>query len=138
MRHTVEHIQLKDGKATGVVIRNQKTGEVWTEPADHVVANVTVQNMVQLLGKMLPRATSRWKKLEHASGAFVVYLGVTKAIPPGVHPISSFSTMPMAQLGRTIPCLSQSAIREMVVLGNNYASSFVDHLRGGNVKIMML
>jgi len=49
MRHTVEHIQLKDGKATGVVIRNQKTGEVWTEPADHVVANVTVQNMVQLL-----------------------------------------------------------------------------------------
>jgi len=51
---TVEHIQLKDGKATGVVIRNQKTGEVWTEPAEHVVANVTVQNMVQLLGKMLP------------------------------------------------------------------------------------
>jgi len=72
MRHTVEHIQLKDGKATGVVIRNQKTGEVWTEPAEHVVANVTVQNMVQLQAKMLPYQ-HRVEKLEHASGVCGVF-----------------------------------------------------------------
>jgi phytoene dehydrogenase-like protein len=49
MRHTVERIHTTNGKATAVVIRNQKTQEVWTEPADHVVANVTVQNLMQLL-----------------------------------------------------------------------------------------
>jgi C-3',4' desaturase CrtD len=49
MRHTVEHIEVSGGKATSVTIRNQKTGEVWTESADEVVANVTVQNLVKLL-----------------------------------------------------------------------------------------
>ena len=49
MRHTVEAIYTQNDKATRVRIRNQKTGEVWTEFADHVVANVTVQNLVQLL-----------------------------------------------------------------------------------------
>ncbi|HAX78601.1 MAG TPA: C-3',4' desaturase CrtD [Cyanobacteria bacterium UBA11372] len=50
MRHTVEAIYTQNGKATGVRIRNQKTGDVWVETADHVVANVTVQNLIQLLG----------------------------------------------------------------------------------------
>ncbi|MBW4519991.1 MAG: NAD(P)-binding protein [Scytolyngbya sp. HA4215-MV1] len=49
MRHTVEHIHTQAGQATGVVIRNQKTNETWTEPADQVIANVTVQNLVKLL-----------------------------------------------------------------------------------------
>jgi phytoene dehydrogenase-like protein len=49
LRHTVEHIATEAGKVVGVSIRNQKTGEIWTEPADHVVANVTVQNLVKLV-----------------------------------------------------------------------------------------
>lgn len=83
MRHTVEQITVKNGKATAVVMRNQKTGEVWTEAADHVVANVTVQNLVQLLGEKAPIGyKQRVEKLPPASGAFVVYLGVdASAIP---------------------------------------------------------
>ncbi|MDF0555283.1 FAD-dependent oxidoreductase, partial [Kamptonema sp. UHCC 0994] len=51
MRHTVEQIHTVNNKANGVTIRNQKTGEVWTETADHIIANVTVQNLVRLLGE---------------------------------------------------------------------------------------
>ena len=92
MRHTVENIQVKDGKVTGVVIRNQKTGVVWTEPAEHVVANVTVQNLVELLGENAPKGYQhRVEKLPQASGAFVVYLGVDEsAIPSGCPPHLQF------------------------------------------------
>ncbi|MBR8836690.1 MAG: C-3',4' desaturase CrtD [Stigonema ocellatum SAG 48.90 = DSM 106950] len=92
MGHTVESIQVEKGQATAVVIRNQKTDEVWTEPADHVVANVTVQNLVHLLGEKAPRGyKQRVKKLRPASGAFVVYLGVGEnAIPPGCPPHLQF------------------------------------------------
>jgi C-3',4' desaturase CrtD len=91
MRHTVEHIHVKDGKATGVVIRNQNR-EVWTEPANHVVANVTVQNLLQLLGENAPEGYQhRVEKLPQASSAFVVYLGVNEsAIPPGCPPHLQF------------------------------------------------
>ncbi len=83
MRHTVEQIKVAQGKAKGVVIRNQKTGEIWTESADHIVANVTVQNLVKLLGEKVPTGyKKRVEKLPPASGAFVVYLGVdASAIP---------------------------------------------------------
>ncbi|WP_413200121.1 C-3',4' desaturase CrtD [Nostoc piscinale] len=92
MRHTVEHIKVENGQATAVVIRNQKTGEVWTEPADHVVANVTVQNLVQLLGDKVPSGyKQRVEKLPPPSGAFVVYLGVdASAIPLGCPPHLQF------------------------------------------------
>jgi len=92
MGHSVESIQVDGGKATGVVIRNQKTGEVWTETADHVVANVTVQNLVNLLGNKVPHGyKNRVNKLPPASGAFVVYLGVdASAIPPGCPPHLQF------------------------------------------------
>ncbi|NET81903.1 MAG: C-3',4' desaturase CrtD [Moorea sp. SIO1F2] len=99
MRHTVETIETSGGKATGVRIRNQKTGEVWTEPADEVVANVTVQNLVKLLGNNLQTfpGTSmagykyRVDKLPSPSGAFVIYLGVDKrAIPDGCPPHLQF------------------------------------------------
>ena len=92
MQHTAERIKLENGKITGVVIRNQKTGEVWTEPADDVVANVTVQNLVQLLGKNAPQGyKQRVEKLPSASGAFVVYLGVDEsAIPPNCPPHLQF------------------------------------------------
>ncbi|MBW4575586.1 MAG: C-3',4' desaturase CrtD [Aphanothece sp. CMT-3BRIN-NPC111] len=108
MRHTVERINIERSSASSVVIRNQKTGEVWTEPADHIVANVTVQNLMQLLDKegaknlqsQIPNPKSqillrgyrhRVDKLPPASGAFVVYLGVdAKAIPPGCPPHLQF------------------------------------------------
>jgi C-3',4' desaturase CrtD len=92
MRHTVEHIKVEKGKVSAVVIRNQKTGEVWTEPADEIVANVTAQNLVQLLGNKAPHGYKRRvEKLPPASGAFVVYLGVDEsAIPLGCPPHLQF------------------------------------------------
>lgn len=83
MRHTVEQIQVQQNQAKAVQIRNQKTGKVWLEPADHIIANVTVQNLVQLLGESAPQGYQhRVDKLPPASGAFVVYLGVKLAAIP--------------------------------------------------------
>ena len=93
MRHTVEGIDAESGKVTGVKIRNQKTGEIWTEAADHVVGNVTVQNLAKLLGKSAtpPNYQRRVDKLPEASGAFVIYLGVDqKAIPTDCPPHLQF------------------------------------------------
>ncbi len=83
MRHTVEQIHTAAGRTTGVTIRNQKSGESWIEPADHIVANVTVQNLVELLGETAPQGyRNRVDKLPPSSGAFVVYLGVDRAAIP--------------------------------------------------------
>ncbi|MBW4440449.1 MAG: C-3',4' desaturase CrtD [Plectolyngbya sp. WJT66-NPBG17] len=92
MRHTVEQIQTESGRTTGVTIRNQKTRESWTEPADHVVANVTVQNLVELLGETAPPGyRHRVEKLPPSSGAFVIYLGVDRsAIPADCPPHLQF------------------------------------------------
>ena len=93
MRHTVEGIETESGKVTGIRIINQKTGEIWTEAADHVVANVTVQNLAKLLGKSAtpPNYQRRVDKLPEASGAFVIYLGVDqKAIPADCPPHLQF------------------------------------------------
>ncbi len=92
MQHTVERIKVENGKVTGVVIRNHKTAEAWTQPADRVIANVPVQNLVQLLGKNAPQGYKhRVEKLPPTSGAFVVYLGVDEsAIPPGCPPHLQF------------------------------------------------
>ena len=91
MRHTITKIETKDGRATGVWLQNQKTGETWREAADHVVANVTVQNLVQLLDQPPSGYQKRVTNLPPASGAFVVYLGVEQAaIPPGCPPHLQF------------------------------------------------
>ncbi|OCQ99752.1 C-3',4' desaturase CrtD [Oscillatoriales cyanobacterium USR001] len=102
MRHTVEQIYTINGKANGVKICNQKTGEIWTETADRIVANVTVQNLVKLLGEgenslenLLPKSMVGYKyrvdKLPPASGAFVIYLGVEEsAIPENCPPHLQF------------------------------------------------
>ncbi|MGL4618282.1 MAG: C-3',4' desaturase CrtD [Chroococcidiopsis sp.] len=92
MRHSVEKILVENGKVKGVLVRNQKTKEVGTELADEIVANVTVQNLVQLLGRNAPQGyKQRVDKLPEASGAFVVYLGVDEtAIPPGCPPHLQF------------------------------------------------
>ena len=92
MRHSVEQIQVSGDKVTGVTVRNQKTGQVWTESADEVVANVTAQNLVKLLGNHAPKGYQRRvDKLPPASGAFVIYLGVDQnAIPAGCPPHLQF------------------------------------------------
>jgi C-3',4' desaturase CrtD len=92
MRHTVQRILIENNQTKAVEIRNQKTGEIWVEPADHVVANVTVQNLVQLLGEAAPQGYQhRVAKLPPASGAFVIYLGVKQdAIPAHCPPHLQF------------------------------------------------
>ncbi|MBD2205028.1 C-3',4' desaturase CrtD [Calothrix sp. FACHB-1219] len=92
LRHTVEKITVENHQAKSVTIRNQQSGEVWTETADHIVANVTVQNLVQLLGEQAPVGyKQRVDKLPPASGAFVVYLGVdASAIPADCPPHLQF------------------------------------------------
>ncbi len=132
MRHTVEEIQVENGKATGVVIRNQKTGEVWTEAADHVVANVTVQNLVKLLKKNAPHGyKKRVSKLPPASGAFVVYLGVEEsAIPPGCPPHLQFmydANSPIGENNSLFVSVSHPGDgRAPTGKGTIIASSFVD------------
>ncbi|MEL6762803.1 MAG: C-3',4' desaturase CrtD, partial [Cyanobacteria bacterium J06607_6] len=83
MRHTVEQIQSTQGRVTGVTVRDQKTGDIRTQPADIVVGNVMVQNLVTLLGDDAPKGyRHRVEKLTDSSGAFVVYLGVERAAIP--------------------------------------------------------
>lgn len=97
MRHSVEEIQVQQGKAIAVKIRNQKTGKTTIEHADEVVTNVTVQNLVKLL-QLSPENQSlfsgykrRVDKLPEASGAFVIYLGVKQtAIPENCSPHLQF------------------------------------------------
>lgn len=97
MRHRVTRIQVKEGKrrygtATGVTVTNLKTGDAQFDPADHVVANVTVQDLVNLLGKDAPAGYARRvEKLPPGSGAFVVYLGVeAEALPSDCPPHLQF------------------------------------------------
>ncbi len=113
MRHTVESIECDDAGVTGVTIRNQKTNQTWTETAAEVVANVTAQDLVRLVGTggrgdwetggqkinqlnpfpplSMSDYRSRVKSLPQASGAFVVYLGVKDlAIPAGCPPHLQF------------------------------------------------
>ena len=109
MRHTVKSIECNDAGTTGITVVNQKTGATWTETADQVVANVTAQDLVTLLGEqevgertngkigessypnpLPPLSMSgyhrRVRRLPQASGAFVVYLGVKAAAIPAECP----------------------------------------------------
>jgi C-3',4' desaturase CrtD len=101
MRHTVESITCDESGVTGVKICDRKTGETWTETAAEVVANVTAQDLVRLLGDAAPKSNllpwsidgyrSHVNSLPQASGAFVVYLGVKDtAIPAGCPPHLQF------------------------------------------------
>ena len=94
MRHSVEEIYSENGKVTGVRVCNQKTGETYTEAADEIVANVTVQNLIKLSNSSASnwqRYQQRIEKLPEASGAFVIYLGVKQeAIPSECPPHLQF------------------------------------------------
>ncbi len=91
MRHRAEAIAIENGKPTQVKITNRK-GETWVEAADHVVANVTVQNLVQLAkDNRMKGYKKRVDKLEPSSGAFVIYLGVEQlAVPENCPPHLQF------------------------------------------------
>ncbi|PSN18084.1 C-3',4' desaturase CrtD [filamentous cyanobacterium CCP5] len=85
MRHTVERIYLDKGQVAGVTVRSHKDDRSWQEPADHIVANVTVQNLTHLLANQVPDGyRQRVENLSEGNGAFVIYLGVKRgAIPDG-------------------------------------------------------
>jgi C-3',4' desaturase CrtD len=79
--HRVEAIEVKHPPQ--IKVHRLRTGELWWSPADHVVANVTVQNLVQLTGSAMPISyRRRVASLPPASGAFVVYLGVDRSAIP--------------------------------------------------------
>lgn len=88
----VEHIHVSQGQVTGVTVRQVKTGRTETVAADQVVANVTVQDLMNLLGEQAPAGYQRRvDRLPEMSGAFVVYLGVQQsAIPAGCAPHLQF------------------------------------------------
>jgi len=82
MQHEVTAIA-DQGKIKKVKVKNLRTGETAWDEADHVVANVTVNNFVRLLGDGAPKGYSnRVVNLKPASVAFVVYLGVDRAAIP--------------------------------------------------------
>ncbi len=91
LRHTVEAIHLTNGKATSVTVRDAKKKTIQAS-ADHIVANVTVQDLVRLLGEDAPKGYGkRVEGLKPPSGAFVVYLGVEqRAIPKDCPPHLQF------------------------------------------------
>jgi C-3',4' desaturase CrtD len=96
LRHGVEKIHTEAGRVTGVTVKSQKTGETWQEMADRIVANVTVQNLIDLTENksqniLFNLYQRRIKKLETPSGAFVIYLGVDiSAIPQNCPPHLQF------------------------------------------------
>jgi C-3',4' desaturase CrtD len=95
MRHTVLKIHTAKGKVTGVTIYNQKTGITSQETATHIIANVTVQNLIKLI-EIDPKPSfklyqQRIKNIPQPSGAFVIYLGVEQqAIPENCPPHLQF------------------------------------------------
>lgn len=91
MRHLVQKIHTENGKVTGVVIKDLKTGEIREEKASHVVGNLTVNNLVTMTEKIPVMYRQRVKNLPPASGAFVIYLGVDiTAIPENCPPHLQF------------------------------------------------
>jgi C-3',4' desaturase CrtD len=96
MRHSVTKIQTEGAKAVAVEVVDLKRGITTTETAAQIVANVTVQNLVKLvnyeqINPAFRGYQKRVDKLPEASGAFVIYLGVTReAIPENCPPHLQF------------------------------------------------
>ena len=99
-RQRVEKIHTEKGKAIAVTVRDLKTGEVRREVASQVIANLTVQNLVESVDVPLPGYQQRVKNLPPSSGAFVIYLGVTEAaIPSDCAPHLQFLYDPQGPIG---------------------------------------
>ena len=96
MRHSVTKIHTEDSQATAIEVLDRKTGATTVEAANHIVANVTAQNLVKLvdrdaLNSVMSGYKKRVDKLPDASGAFVIYLGVDRqAIPENCPPHLQF------------------------------------------------
>jgi C-3',4' desaturase CrtD len=91
MRHLVKEIKTKSGRAAAVTVSKEKTGEIYSETADHIIANVTVNNLAKMTPGMPESYQQRVAKLPPASGAFVIYLGVKQsAIPENCPPHLQF------------------------------------------------
>ncbi|MBE9221311.1 C-3',4' desaturase CrtD [Cyanobacterium stanieri LEGE 03274] len=91
MGYFVEKIHTENGMAKGVTIKNKKKGEIFQENANHVVGNITVNNLVKMTDNLPNGYGKRVQKLEPASGAFVIYLGVDEsAIPENCPPHLQF------------------------------------------------
>jgi len=102
MGYKAEAIHSNGKRPQSVTVRAVRGGrgkinQTFTEPADHVVANVTAQDIVQLVdsaAKAKPLVQGygdRVEQLPDGSGAFVIYLGVDQAaIPEGCPPHLQF------------------------------------------------
>lgn len=93
--YSIEKIHPQNNHVEQVTIYHQKTGETQIETADHVVANVTIQNLIKLLdispSLFWKLYKNRAENLPRPSGAFVVYLGVDRrAIPDECFPHLQF------------------------------------------------
>ncbi|MBC8121023.1 MAG: C-3',4' desaturase CrtD [Gemmatimonadaceae bacterium] len=92
---TAQHVRTvlsERGKAVGVSVWDRRREREWEIRADHVVANVTIWDLLKLCGNAIPaQQRRRIEKLPEAPGAFVVYLGVDeKVIPPDCPPHLQF------------------------------------------------
>ena len=121
MGHRVQAITtgqaMDHNRVTGVTVHQNKTGETFQVPAQQVVANVTVQNLLALVQAtgILPASMvgygDRVQKLPDLSGAFVIYLGVDqRAIPSDCPPHLQFLYDYGGRSAKIIPSLSPSAI----------------------------
>lgn len=99
-RQRVEKIHVENGHVLGVTVRDRKTGVLRRENADHLVANLTVQDLVKILDQPLPNYQKRVENLLPSSGAFVIYLGVkSAAIPVDCAPHLQFFYDPAGPIG---------------------------------------
>jgi C-3',4' desaturase CrtD len=87
LRQRVLDIQTDRSRATGVTV--QSASSTWRETADYVVANVPVQNLVELVQGERAQQSGWWQnyrvrtaKLPTPAAAFVIYLGVDRAAIP--------------------------------------------------------
>lgn len=93
--HYVEKIETLENNKAQVIIRQRKTEKTIIKTADHIVANVPVQNLITMIDSPskpeLNLYKQRVEKLPEASGAFVIYLGVDEqAIPKNCPPHLQF------------------------------------------------
>ncbi len=97
----VEKIHARGGRVAGITVRNVKTSDTECLSVDDVVANVTANDLLQLLAgeddltpwqmTLLENYQRRLEKLPAPSGAFALYLGVeAAAIPPNCPPHLQF------------------------------------------------
>ncbi|MGA1622143.1 MAG: C-3',4' desaturase CrtD, partial [Synechocystis sp.] len=99
-RQRVEKVHTENGQAIAITVRDLKTGEIRREAASQIVANVTAQNLVEMVDIALPGYQKRVENLPPGSGAFVIYLGVTEdAIPPDCAPHLQFLYDPTGPIG---------------------------------------